>query len=75
MNEKERGDRLEAMIDRMSETTSECVLLIVPMRELIIQIEKCGASEDLTKAVVMAAEIQQKLMMATGVKQLPAGTK
>ena len=71
----ERGDRLEAMIDRMSETISECVLLIRPMYDLIQQIEICGASVELTKAVTMAGDIKQKLMDATGVKQLPPEKK
>lgn len=70
-NAIDRGDRLEAMVDRMSETISECVLLIRPMYELCLQIEKCGASEELTKAVTMASEILHKLMDATGTKQLP----
>jgi hypothetical protein len=67
----ERGDRLEVMVDRMSETISECVLLIRPMYDLCQQIEICGASVELTKAVTMAADIMHKLMVATGVKQLP----
>lgn len=69
--EEERADRLEKMVDRMSETISECVLLIWPMYDLCQQIEICGASEELTKAVTMASDIMHKLMDATGAKQLP----
>jgi hypothetical protein len=75
ITEAERADRLEAMIDRMSETISECVLLIRPMYDLCQQIEICGASVELTKAVSMAADIMHKLMAATGTKQLPLESK
>lgn len=68
---EERADRLEAIVDRMSETISECVLLIRPLYDLVGQIEICGASTELTKAVTMAADIMHKLMAATGTKQLP----
>lgn len=68
---RERGDRLEAMVDRMSEAIAECVLLIRPMYNLCGQIEKCGASVELTEAVTMADDIMRKLMKATGTKQLP----
>jgi hypothetical protein len=71
LTDAERADRLEAMIDRMSEKLADCTLLILPMYELCLQIEKCGASEELTKAVVMASDIQRKLMDALDVKQLP----
>jgi hypothetical protein len=75
VTEAGRADRLEAMIDRMSEKLAGCTLLIVPIRELIMQIEKCGASEELTKAVVMANDISDQLMTALDVKQYPAGTE
>jgi hypothetical protein len=71
LTEKERADRLEGMVDRMSETISECVLLIWPLYDLCQQIEICGASVELTKAVTMASDIMHKLMDATGQKQLP----
>jgi DNA-binding transcriptional regulator GbsR (MarR family) len=71
MTDAERGDRLEAVVDRMSEKLSDCVLLINPMYDLCQQIEICGASVELTKAVTMASDIMHKLMDATGVKQLP----
>lgn len=72
MTDAERADRLEAMVDRMSETISECVLLIWPMYDLTQQIEICGASVELTKAVTMSSDIMHKLMYATGQKQLPS---
>jgi hypothetical protein len=71
VSDSERAERLEAMIDRLSEKLADCTLLILPMYELCLQIEKCGASEELTKAVVMASDIQHKLMDALGIKQLP----
>jgi hypothetical protein len=71
LDELDRAERLEAMVDRMSETTSECVLLIRPMYDLCQQIEICGASVELTKAVTMAGDVMHKLMDATGVQQLP----
>lgn len=70
-NDAERGDRLEAMVDRMAGKLSECTLLIWPMYDLCQQIEICGASVELTKAVTMASDIMHKLMDATGNKQLP----
>lgn len=75
MKTKERIERLEAMIDRMADKLGGCTSLIIPMRELCLQIEKCGASEELTKASVMASDIMQKLMEALEIKQLPPGTK
>src|SRR5574342_570013 len=71
MNDTERADRLEAMVDRMAEQLSNCVLLIWPIYDLCQQIEICGASVELTKAVTMASDIMHKLMDATGVKQFP----
>jgi hypothetical protein len=71
----ERGDRLEAMVDRVSENLSNCVLLINPMYDLCQQIEVCGASVELTKAVTMASDIMHKLMDATGAQQLPPKRK
>lgn len=59
--EKQRGDILEGMIDRMSATLADCAMLVTPLRELCYEIEKCGASEQLTKTVILASEIQREL--------------
>lgn len=74
-SEKERADRLEAMIDRMAGKLSDCTLLVLPMRELCLQIENCGGSEELTKASTMACDILHKLMDALEMKTLPPGAR
>jgi hypothetical protein len=66
MTEKERADRLEAMIDRMADKLSQIALLDHKLLELSWEIEKCGASEQLTKTVVMAGEIRSELREILG---------
>jgi len=64
--EKARADGLEAMIDRMSSIIADCAMLVTPLRELCYEIEKCGASEQLTKTVVLASEITNELKYIVG---------
>ena len=64
--EKIRADNLESIIDRMSAIIADCAMLVTPLRELCHEIEKCGASEQLTKTVVLASEIQSELKYIVG---------
>jgi co-chaperonin GroES (HSP10) len=64
--EKVRADNLEAMVDRMSSIIADCAMLVTPLRELCYEIEKCGASEQLTKTVILASEIQNELKYIVG---------
>ena len=68
MTEKERADRLEAMLDRTADTLSQVALLDHKLLELCWEIEKCGASEQLTKTVVMAGDIRAELREIVGGK-------
>ena len=64
--EKVRADNLETMVDRMSSIIADCAMLVTPLRELCYEIEKCGASEQLTKTVILASEIQNELKYIVG---------
>ena len=64
--EKARANGLEAMVDRMSSIIADCAMLVGAMRELCYEIEKCGASEQLTNTVILASEITNELKYITG---------
>ena len=54
------------MIDNSSAIVADCAMLVGAMRELCYEIEKCGASEQLTNTVVLASEITNELKYITG---------
>lgn len=63
---QEDNERLQGMIDSSSAIIADCAMLAEPLRELCYEIEKCGASEQLTKTVILASEIQSELKYIVG---------
>ena len=63
---KQENERLQKMIDNSSAIVADCAMLVGAMRELCYEIEKCGASEQLTNTVVLASEITNELKYITG---------
>ena len=62
----QENERLQKMIDNSSATVADCAMLVGAMRELCYEIEKCGASEQLTNTVILASEITNELKYITG---------
>ena len=63
---QQENERLQKMIDNSSATVADCAMLVGAMRELCYEIEKCGASEQLTNTVILASEITNELKYITG---------
>ena len=63
---QQENERLQKMIDNSSAIVADCAMLVGAMRELCYEIEKCGASEQLTNTVVLASEITNELKYITG---------
>lgn len=63
---QQENESLQKMIDNSSAIIADCAMLVGVMRELCYEIEKCGASEQLTNTVVLASEITNELKYITG---------
>jgi hypothetical protein len=63
---QQENERLQKMIDNSSAIVADCAMLVGAMRELCCEIEKCGASEQLTNTVILASEITNELKYITG---------